>query len=98
MEYKASDGTTYRLPNLSQHEAQKLLPRQFLARLLDANLELSWALFSKKNLTEIIHYVTDQLQLGGDLSVPLATPFEMCPASLKQVWLEFRCTHLCSAL
>ena len=84
MSFRTSDGTLFRVPALSQKNARTMLPVAFMAKILEANNELKWSCFTKKNIQEVITYFTNQLRLSNDPLVPLSAPFggshnQVCP-------------------
>ena len=74
--FKASDGSPFQLPDLSQEELESVSPCNFFAMLLEKNHGLPWCAFNKGNVTEVVDQVVDSFDLVLVSSARLLYPFD----------------------
>lgn len=79
MAYETSDRSLFKLPKLEARQWQTLLPTEFLELLLHINLEAPWLAFNRRNIAEIIYYISWKHKVKLDPRLdphpPLLPPF-----------------------
>ena len=81
--HRTSDGSMFTIPILGREELQTVSPCEYFAMLLIANSTLSWALFTVRNITEVMDHVVSKFSLFLAPQAQLVHPFHSTDTQVR---------------